>query len=199
MLTTEKKIYTPEEYLELEEVAEYKSEYINGEIIPMAGASINHNRICRNLIVALDLAFKEENFEAFMGDIRLWIPDKQIYTYPDVMIISSEPEFWNDRNDTITNPVAIIEVLSPSTKSYDRQDKFMAYRSIPSFQEYLLVEQSHIYVEHFSKLAPKHWSMKEYNQEDEAIELVSVPFQISIADLYNKVKITESNNESNIQ
>jgi Uma2 family endonuclease len=81
-----------------------------------------------------------------MGDMRLWIPQKLIYTYPDVIIIADEPEFFNNRTDTITNPQVVIEVLSQSTKGYDREDKFAAYRTIPTFQEYLLIDQNRIKV-----------------------------------------------------
>jgi Uma2 family endonuclease len=122
-----KQCYTPEEYLELEATADYKSEYIDGQIIAMAGASINHNRITGNFSAALNFAFKQQDkYEVFNSDMRLWIPQRLIYTYPDVMIIADEPEFFNNRTDTITNPQVIIEVLSKSTKSYDREDKFAA-------------------------------------------------------------------------
>ncbi|MEA5576894.1 Uma2 family endonuclease [Anabaena sp. UHCC 0451] len=190
MQLTDKQYYTPEEYLELEATADYKSEYIEGEIIPMTGASINHNRISLNLSSGLNFAFRDKNYEVFMGDIRLWIPQRLIYTYPDVMIIADEPEFFNNRTDTITNPQVIIEVLSKSTKGYDREDKFAAYRTISNFQEYLLIDQNRIHVEQFSKTGKKRWNLCEYDEEDENISLVTVPFEISLQDLYNKVKFT---------
>ncbi|MBD2567730.1 Uma2 family endonuclease [Anabaena lutea] len=199
MQITEKQYYTPEEYLELEATADYKSEYIEGQIIPMAGASINHNRISLNLSSGLNFAFRDKNYEVFMGDIRLWIPQRLIYTYPDVMIIADEPEFFNNRTDTITNPQVIIEVLSKSTKGYDREDKFEAYRTIPSFQEYLLIDQNRIHVEQFSKTGKKRWNLYEYDEEDEKISLVTVTFEISLQYLYNKVKfgVVESESENN--
>ncbi|HEY9872865.1 MAG TPA: Uma2 family endonuclease [Candidatus Obscuribacterales bacterium] len=187
MQATEQRYYTPEEYLELEEVAEYKSEYINGQIIPMAGGSTNHNRIAGNFYAALNFAFKQQNSEVFMGDIRLWIPQKRIYTYPDVMIVAGEPEYFNNRTDTILNPQVIVEVLSKSTKGYDREDKFEAYRTIPTFQEYVLISQTRMYIEQFSKIGNKRWTLSQYDEEDEAIALASVPFQIPLLDLYNKV------------
>jgi len=187
MQATEQRYYTPEEYLELEEAAEYKSEYINGQIIPMAGGSTNHNRIAGNFYAALNFAFKQQNSEVFMGDIRLWIPQKRIYTYPDVMIVAGEPEYFNNRTDTILNPQVIVEVLSKSTKGYDREDKFEAYRTIPTFQEYVLISQTRMYIEQFSKIGNKRWTLSQYDEEDEAIALASVPFQISLLDLYNKV------------
>lgn len=198
MQVTEQKYYTPEEYLQLEETAECKSEYISGQIIPMAGGSINHNRIARNLVTELNTAFKQQDdYEAFIGDVRLWMPKRQIYTYPDIMIVVGEPEYYNRRSDTILNPQVIIEILSNSTKGYDREDKFEAYRTISTFQEYLLVDQTRIHVERFSKTGKKQWSMLEYDAEDEAIKLTSVPFQISLVDLYNKVEFDDVEDEKN--
>ena len=187
-----KQYYTPEEYLELEATADYKSEYIDGQIIAMAGASINHNRITGNFYATLNFAFRQQDkYEVFNSDMRLWIPQRLIYTYPDVMIIADEPEFFNNRTDTITNPQVIIEVLSNSTKGYDREDKFAAYRTIPTFQEYLLIDQNRIHVEQFSKTGKKRWNLREYDEEDENISLETVSFEISLQDLYNKVKFPQ--------
>ncbi|MDJ0675183.1 MAG: Uma2 family endonuclease [Calothrix sp. MO_167.B42] len=187
MQVTEKTYYTPEEYLALEETAEYKSEYIDGKIIPMAGGSTNHNRITLNLSANLNFAFRQQDYEVFMVDVRLWIPKRRIYTYPDVMIVAEKPEYFDNRTDTITNPQIIIEVLSDSTQAYDREGKFQAYRTIPTFQEYLLIDQNNIYVEQFSKTGNKRWTLREYDEEDEVISLESVAFEISMQDLYNKV------------
>lgn len=188
MQVTEKQYYSPEEYLAREEVAEYKSEYIDGEIIPMAGSSTNHNQIAGNFSAALNFAFKTQDYEVFMSDVRLWIPSKRIYTYPNVMVVAGELEYFNNRTDTITNPKVIIEVLSDSTQGYDREGKFEFYRTIPSFEEYLLIDQTKIYVEQYSKTGNKRWSLREYDAEDEAITLTSVQFEISLLDVYNKVK-----------
>jgi Uma2 family endonuclease len=189
MQLTEKQYYTPEEYLELEATADYKSEYLNGQIIPMAGASINHNRIAGNCYAALNFAFRQQDkYEAFNSDMRLWIPQRLTSTYPDVMILAGEPEFFNDRTDIVTNPQVIIGVLSNSTKGYDREDKFETYRTITTFQEYLLIDQNRIHVEQYSKTAKKRWNLCEYDEEDESISLTTVPFEISLQDLYNKVK-----------
>ncbi|MBW4634409.1 MAG: Uma2 family endonuclease [Iphinoe sp. HA4291-MV1] len=188
----EQRYYSPEEYLQLEETAEYKSEYIDGLIIPMAGGTTNHNRIAGNFYAALNFAFKQQDYEVFMGDVRLWIPQKRIYTYPDVMVIAGEPIYWDNRTDTITNPIVIIEVLSESTEGYDREGKFHAYKTILSFAEYVLIDQTRIYIEQFSKTAKKRWSLFEYDEEDEKITLASIPFQMSLVDVYNKVKFGET-------
>ncbi|NJR40357.1 MAG: Uma2 family endonuclease [Leptolyngbyaceae cyanobacterium CSU_1_4] len=188
MQATQTRDYTPEEYLAIEEFSEYKSEYINGQIIPMAGGSTNHNRIALNFSSALNFAFKQQDYGVFVGDVRLWIPEKQIFTYPDVMIIAGEPEYFNNRTDTIANPVVIIEVLSKSTQACDRGGKFNVYRTLPSFQECLLVDQTRIHVEQSCITGKKQGWFREYDEEDEAIALAAVPFQISLSDIYNKVK-----------
>jgi len=191
MQVTEQRYYSPEEYLALEEVADYKSEYIDGEIIPMAGGFINHNQIAGNFYAELNFAFKKLDYRVFMSDVRLWIAKRRIYTYPDVMVVVGEPEYVSDRTDTITNPKVIVEVLSDSTKGYDRSGKFQAYRTLPTFAEYLLIDQTKIYVEQYYKTGNKQWSFREYDAEDESISFTSVPFQISLADAYNKVKLEQ--------
>ncbi|NEP62494.1 MAG: Uma2 family endonuclease [Symploca sp. SIO2G7] len=200
MQLTEQRYYSTEEYLALEEEADYKSEYINGEIFPMAGGSTNHNQIAGNFYAELNFAFKKLDYRVFMSDVRLWIPQRRIYTYPDVMIVAGEPEYHDNRTDTITNPKVIIEVLSPSTKAYDRSTKFEIYRTIPTFEEYLLIDQKRIYIEHFSKTDQKNWSFCDYDEseqeitqsiEKKAISLSSVSLEISLADIYNKVNFKE--------
>jgi len=198
MQVTQQKYYTPEEYLALEETAEYKSEYIDGQIIPMAGGTANHNRIAGNFYAVMNFAFRQKEYEVFNSDMRLWLPQKRIYTYPDAMIIVGEPEFYNNRTDIITNPQVIVEVLSKSTKGYDREDKFQAYRTIASFQEYLLIDQTRIHVEQFSKIGKKQWNLREYDEEDEAIALVTVPFEITLQDLYDKVNFAVAEPEEKI-
>lgn len=196
MQVTEQRYYSTEEYLALEEAADYKSEYIDGQIFPMAGGSTNHNQIAGNFYAELNFAFKKLDYRVFMSDVRLWIPQRRIYTYPDVMVIAGEPDYYNNRTDTITNPQVIIEVLSKSTKGYDRSGKFRLYRTIPTLEEYLLLDQTKIYVEHFSKADAKRWSFREYDESDQAIALSSVDFQISLADAYNKVKFEPEEAES---
>jgi Uma2 family endonuclease len=181
--------FTPSEYLALEELAESKSEYINGEINPMTGGTTKHNRICINLIVVLDKALRNLNYELFTENVRLWIPQTKIFTYPDVMIIDGEVEYYEERNDTIINPQVIFEVLSPSTQAYDRQDKFEYYRTIPTFKEYLLIDQNRLRVQQFTKKSAKEWTFRDYDLEDENISLTSLELQISLEDIYSKVKL----------
>ncbi|GAB1544309.1 Uma2 family endonuclease [Scytonema sp. NUACC21] len=200
MQVTDKRYYSPQEYLAIEEAADCRSEYIDGETVPITGSSTNHNQIAGNFYAKLSFVFKKLDYRVFMSDVRLWVPQQRIYTYPDVTIVEGEPQYYNNRTDTITNPIVIIEVLSPSIKEYDRSKKFEAYRTIPTFQEYLLIDQTRIYIEHFSKTDNKRWSFADYDKSDraicpegrsEAIALASVPFEISLLDIYNKVNFQQ--------
>ena len=187
----EKRRYTPEEYLALEDAAETRSEYRNGEIIPMTGGTTNHNRISLNLAGSINLAFAQADYEVFMADVKLWIPDEQVYTYPDVMVVAGAVDYHNRRNDIILNPRVIIEVLSKSTEDYDRLGKFALHRTIPSFQEYVLVNQTRIQVEHYTKQAAKRWLLEDLDIEDAQVRFASIPFAISLEELYGRVQFTE--------
>lgn len=179
--------YSPEEYLEIEVKSEERHEYINGQIIPMTGGTPNHNKITGNFYAALNFALKRQPYNVFVTDQRLWIPQKRINTYPDVMVVAGELEFQEGRKDTLTNPIMIAEVLSKSTKSYDRDEKFAAYRTIGSFQEYLLIDQYTMHVEQYSKTDNNRWIFTEYEDADVTISLASIYFEISLFDIYDKV------------
>ncbi|MEA5522926.1 Uma2 family endonuclease [Limnoraphis robusta Tam1] len=189
---TEKKIYTIEEYLELELTSETRNEYHNGEIIPMTGGTPEHNRISGNLYIALSLSLKRKPYETFHVDQRLWIPAVNSYTYPDVMVVSKPLELQTGRKDTVMNPCFIAEVLSKSTQNYDRSEKFAAYRSIPGFQEYLLIDQSRIHVEYYVKTDVNQWLFTEYDDANITLSLSSFEFQIQIADLYENIDFAEA-------
>lgn len=186
MIITER-YYSPEEYLEIEVKSEERHEYINGQIIPMTGGTPNHNQIALNLSGTLNFALKRQPYRVFVTDQRLWIPQKRINTYPDVMVVAGELQFQEGRKDTLTNPIMIAEVLSKSTKSYDRDEKFAAYRTIGSFQEYLLIDQYTMHVEQYSKTDNNRWIFTEYEDADVTISLASISFEISLADIYDKV------------
>ncbi|HEY9808846.1 MAG TPA: Uma2 family endonuclease [Halomicronema sp.] len=188
MLTeTPKKTYTLEEYRQLEESAEFRNEYQDGEIIAMTGGSINHNRIIGNIFAYLKFALRAKNAEVFMTDLRLWIPRYRRGTYPDVMVISGEPVFNEKRNDEILNPSLIIEVLSKSTQEYDKADKFRFYRSIPEFSEYLLVSQYEFYVEQYIKNNSGQWLFQEYEGEESIVRFNLAGVEMSLKEIYEKV------------
>ena len=187
MQIEEKRIYTPEEYLEFEVNSQIRHEYINGEIIPMTGGTPEHNRISGNLYVALRLGLKRQPYEVFHVDQRLWIPGANIYTYPDVMVLPQPLELQTGRKDTVMNPCLIAEVLSKSTQNFDRSEKFVAYRTIPSFREYLLIDQARIYVEHYVQMAAHQWLISEYEDLTVTLTLRAIEMQIQIADLYESI------------
>ncbi|MEO1069331.1 MAG: Uma2 family endonuclease [Cyanobacteria bacterium J06638_6] len=180
--------YSPEEYLELEVSSEVRHEYIHGEIVPMTGGTPNHNRIIRNLCTALTIGLQGQDMEVFVADQRLWVPEADLYTYPDLMVIEGELVCKPGRRDTLTNPLVIIEVLSSSTQTYDRGDKFAAYRTIDSFREYVLIDQYSAHVEHHVKTGAKQWLMQEYDGLDAVLNLAMLEFEISLSDVYNKVR-----------
>ena len=189
---TEKKIYTIEEYLELELTSETRNEYRNGEIIPMTGGTPNHNDISGNLYILLKSALKNKNYRTFHVDQRLWIPAVSLYTYPDVMVVSKPLELQTGRKDTVMNPRFIGEVLSKSTQNYDRSEKFEAYRSIATFQEYLLIDQYRIHVEHFVKTDVNQWLFTEYNEGNITLSLSCFELEIWVADLYENIDFAEA-------
>ncbi|MEA5554798.1 Uma2 family endonuclease [Anabaena cylindrica UHCC 0172] len=186
-IAQETRYYSPEEYLEFEVNSELRHEYIDGLIIPMTGGTPNHNKIAGNLYVAIHFALKRQPYEVYYTDQRLWIPKRRIHTYPDVMVVQTPLVFEEGRNDTITNPVMIAEVLSKSTKGYDRDEKFAAYRTIANFQEYILIDQYTIHVEQYVKTDHKKWMFLEYEDINDSLNLASIPCQISLADIYEKV------------
>lgn len=189
---TKKRYYTREEYLALEEAAEYKSEYRDGEIVPMTGGTTNHNHIIVNLVAHLKFALRGQNYNLFTSDVRLWIPRYNQYTYPDVMVIQGKPVYEGTGTTTVTNPLIIVEVLSKSTKNYDKSDKFRLYRSIPEFREYILIDQYSFYVEQFAKSSQEKWVLTEYESTDAVLTFASIDFQISFSDIYEMVNFDMS-------
>ena len=184
----EKQFYTPDEYLTSEVSSDTRHEYINGEIIPMTGGTPEHNEIASILNAALRVSLKGQPYSIFVADQRLWIPSRNLYTYPDVMVVPRPLERQPGRTDTIANPVMIAEVLSKSTKNYDRDEKFSAYRTIPTFQEYFLIDQYSAHVEQYSKTDAHQWLFTEYNGTEASLLFASIPCEIRLADLYESVE-----------
>ncbi|MEY3301908.1 MAG: Uma2 family endonuclease [Pseudanabaena sp.] len=185
-----KKTYTVDEYLELEIASDIRNEYRNGEIIPITGGTPNHNDISGNLYLLLKPLLKAQGFRVFHVDQRLWIPDIKIHTYPDVMVAPKPLEMQDGRKDTITNPCFIAEVLSKSTQNYDRSEKFAYYRTINTFQEYLLIDQYRVHVEHHVKTTVNQWLFSEYDDPTVTISLKFADVRIQIADLYDNIDFT---------
>ena len=187
----ETKTYTAQEYLEAEVNSLDRHEFINGEIVLMAGGTPNHNEITSILNAILRVSLKGKPYSIFASDQRLWVPQLNNYTYPDVMVVAKPIELQSGRTDTITNPLLIAEVLSKGTRAYDRDDKFAAYRSIPSFQEYLLIDQYRLQVEQYSKTDANKWIFSEYGVIGDRLMLTSVSVEILLADLYENIEFCE--------
>ncbi|WP_414529834.1 Uma2 family endonuclease [Nodularia chucula] len=190
-LETQKRYYTPEEYLEIEEEAEFRSEYRDGEIIPMTGGTTNHNKIAGNFYAYLKFALRGKNYDVYISDVRLWIPRYRQYTYPDVMVIEGQPVYTGTNTTTVMNPLLIAEVLSKSTKNYDQGDKFLYYRSIPEFKEYVLIDQYQYHVMQYVKTAEGQWLFNELEGESAILSLQTVDVNIQLSDLYEKVNFAE--------
>lgn len=180
--------YSLEEYLEMEVRSADRHEYRDGEIVLMTGATPNHNRITRNLCTTMTVSLQGRSLEVFVADQRLWIAQTKLYTYPDIMVIEGDLELQSGRKDTVMNPILIIEVLSKSTQTYDRGDKFAAYRTIPGFQEYMLVDQYSQHIEHYVKTSAKKWDFQEYDATDQMVPLRSINLELPIAYIYDKVE-----------
>jgi len=187
LVQIKEKFYTPDEYRELEETAEFRNEYRDGKIVQMSGGSINHSRIIRNLSRVLGNLLEGQPYELFHNDLRLWIPRYRRGTYPDVMVIEGEPVFTEGRSDEILNPVLIVEVLSKYSEKVNREDKFRFYRSIPQFREYLLVSPYEILVQQYIKTASNEWLFREDEEETATVSLDSVEVKRSMTDIYELV------------
>ncbi len=183
----EQRTYTREEYLNLEVASEERHEYVDGDIKLMTGGTPDHNDIGGNLYVLLKLALKGKPYRTFYTDQRLWIPDRNLYTYPDVMVIEKPLQLQSGRTDTVMNPCFVAEVLSKSTRDYDHGEKFSAYRMINSFCEYLLIDQYSIHVEHYVKTSANQWLLSEYREPETSLLLNRLEVQIKIGDLYENI------------
>jgi Uma2 family endonuclease len=177
-----------EEYLALEREDKDKHEYLNGEVFAMNGASYNHTLITLNVAAALLTQLRKRECTVHSSDLRVKVSPTGLYTYPDVVVVCGEPQFDDQMKDTLTNPTLIVEVLSETTKSYDRGDKFAHYRSLPSFMEYVLIAQDRPHIEHFLR-EPKRWTLYEIDGMEDTIELPSIGCILSLAGVYDKVRL----------
>ena len=182
-----RKFITPEEYLAREAKSEFRSEYRNGEIVALAGGSLNHNRIARNASQAFDRALAKKQCEVFVHDVRVHMPKDNQFAYPDVMVVCGKIEFATGRDDTVKNPTLIIEVLSDSTQAYDRGEKFSLYRRIPSLQHYVMIDQTRAYVEHYRR-ENRFWVFEALEGMNVILQIKSLGCKVSLKTLYAKVK-----------
>lgn len=192
MSTAAKRPLTPQEYLALERKAEFKSEFFNGEMFAMAGASHHHSLVKDNIAGETRPQLKNGPCRAVTSDQRVKIDATGLYTYPDVVIICGEAQFDDDVLDTLLNPHALVEVLSDSTEKYDRGTKFRHYRQIPSLQEYVLVAQDEPSVERYVRQPDGSWLMTAFTGLESTFAFASVPVRIPLAEIYAHVKFPEN-------
>ena len=189
MSSQAKTFLTPEEYLAIERKAEYKSEYFNGEMFALAGATRKHNLIAGNTFRQLGNQLQDRPCEAYMSDMRVGIPATGLYTYPDVIVVCGEPKFDDEYVDTLLNPAVLVEVLSPSTESYDRGRKSSNYRTVESLAEYLLVSQDEYKVEQYAKQPDGRWLLTDIRSLEGVADLASVQCVLKLKDVYEKVPL----------
>jgi Uma2 family endonuclease len=189
MTAKQKTILSPENYLQQERLAEFKSEYYNGDIYAMAGASRNHNQITSNLVVSLGRQLAKLPCSVYSSDmkVRTNTADTSKYSYPDVVLSCDKELFEDDKGDVLLNPQIIIEVLSDSTEAYDRGLKFFHYQLIPSLQEYLLVSQHYCRVEHYQRRADKQWVYSEFHSMEDNIPLATLACSLMVSEIYRRV------------
>jgi Uma2 family endonuclease len=183
--------YTPEEYLEIEHRAEYKSEYINGQIYAMSGASRAHGLLALSIGGRLDAQLRGRSCEAFVSVMRVRVSDTGLYTYPDVVVACGEIQYERAETDTLLTPAVVFEVLSPSTEAYDRGAKFEHYRHLPSLNEYVLVAQDRMLVEQFTREG-KVWVLRVHDQMEDVLRLECIGCELRIGDLYERVSLPEN-------
>jgi Uma2 family endonuclease len=179
--------FTEEEYLEIERSGTEKHEYYQGEIFAMSGASFSHNDIFTNTFGELTSKLSESSCRPYSSDLRIHIPANTLYTYPDISIICGKKEATDDSFDTATNPTVIIEILSKSTRNYDRGNKFALYREIATLKEYILIDSESVSVEQFSKSDDGSWLLKEYKKLDLILTIQILNLSIPLAKLYKQV------------
>ncbi|MEI9959175.1 MAG: Uma2 family endonuclease [Ferruginibacter sp.] len=176
-----------EDYLEEERKALDKHEYYQGGIFAMSGASGRHNRIFTNLFLDIGLKLKGKDCLPYGSDLRIHIPKNTLYTYPDISIICGEMEFTDDKADTATNPSVIIELLSKSTRNYDKGEKFTLYRDISSLKEYILVDTEKIHVEKHIRHADNTWLLTDYKSIDNSFTISTIQLSFLLQDIYNGI------------
>ena len=187
----EKRRYTIEEYLEMEDAATEKHEYYQGEIFAMSGPKFQHVKVCSNLLSCLGQKLKGKPCQPLGSDMRVHIEKNTLFTYPDISVVCGPPEFLNNDEWNLLNPTVLFEVLSPSTKNYDRGEKFRLYRDIPALKEYVMVDPEAIIVEAYAINKQGNWELKEHKNITETLQLKSIKVSLPLLEIYDGTKIAE--------
>lgn len=179
---------TPEEYLAAERLSETRSEYLDGGIYPMTGASLNHGRIVINVATEISLQLRERECDVLVTDMKVRLQESRKFFYPDVCVLCGEPQFHDERTDIILNPGLVVEVLSPSTEAFDRGAKFQAYRTIASLKEYLLVSQGMPLIEQYVRGDDGKWTLTAAAGLESSLTLPSIECTLNLAAVYKRVE-----------
>jgi Uma2 family endonuclease len=178
---------TAEEYLAMDRAAEFRSEFLDGEIVAMSGGSLRHSRLQMNLGFEIRTALRGTACEAFNSDLRVQVSPR-MYTYPDLSIVCGNPLLADGRQDVLLNPMVVFEVLSPSTEYYDRVVKFQHYRAIESLQDYILIAQDQIRVEQFTRGDANTWTLRDHLHADDVLSIPSIGVSVPLAALYERIE-----------
>ena len=188
MLTQPRPNVTPEEYLKLDRESEGRSEYFDGEIYPVLRLTLNHARITRNLTVGLSTQLQGRPCELTAASLKVQTRPRRSCFYPDIVVFCGKPRFVEGERDMLCDATLIIEVLSPSTGLYDRGLKFFEYRRLPSLQDYVVVEQDRVFVEHNQRQEDGSWVLREYSDPDAILQLPSIECSLRLSDIYERVE-----------
>ncbi len=191
MSTRPKPLLTPEQYLASERAGDRKHEYYQGEVFAKVGASFEHVGIVSNLVGSLGTQLQARPFRVFSSALRISVSQTGLYTYPDVGIVGDQPDFDDDHNDTLLNPLVIIQVFFPSTEEHDRGKKFAHYRTVESLAEYLLVSQDQPRIEQYVRQADNDWLLHEATDLEDTIRLPSIECDLKLSDVYANIEFTE--------
>lgn len=182
---------TPAQYLSLEREADTKSEYVNGDIFAMAGASREYNQIASNIVASLSTQLMDRPCSVYSSDMKVKIAKANKYTYPDIVAACDPQQFEDEHTDVLLNPTLIIEVLSDSTEAYDRGLKFFHYQRLASLREYILIGQKFCHLEKYERQAGNIWAYSEFHQMDDAVDIHALNCTLSLKDIYRKVELQE--------
>ncbi len=178
---------TSAEYLAFERTSDQKHEYLAGTIYAMAGGSARHNRIAGSTYAILYMQLRQRHCTVYQSDMRVKVMQTGLYTYPDITIICGNEQYEDEKEDTLLNPMIIIEVLSPSTEKYDRGKKFQQYRTILSLREYILIAQDSYHIERFARQSDNTWVLSEANNREDSIEITTIQCTLRLEEVYEKV------------